>query len=316
MDLITLNNTKLPIIIINEDVDTQKAFLNFFTASIENPNTRQAYFRNCKKFLLWAQASKLTLRDIEPFHVAAYRELLNKDLSAPSVKQHLSALKMLFNFMVEKQCMPFNPASGVKPPRHVYKNGKTPKLTQKQTRQFFDSMDGTKLIDYRDRAIIAVMLFSFARISATLNMKIMDYRKNGHEADFLLIDKGGQEKIIPVHHLAARFVDDYIYQAGFDPSSNDYLFRSFEKGKSELSEKPLNRTNAWNMIKRRAKRAGLSGLISNHTFRGTGITNFLENGGDLEIAQEIAGHSDVRTTKLYDGRKHEATKAEIERIRF
>jgi len=131
-----------------------------------------------------------------------------------------------------------------------------------------------------------------------------------------LIDKGGQEKLIPVHHMAARFIEDYIYQAGFDTTSDDHLFRSFEKGKSELSEKPLNRTNAWNMIKRRARRTGLSGLISNHTFRGTGITNFLENGGDLEIAQEIAGHSDVRTTKLYDGRKHEATKSEIERIRF
>ncbi|MFC3193214.1 tyrosine-type recombinase/integrase [Marinicella sediminis] len=83
-----------------------------------------------------------------------------------------------------------------------------------------------------------------------------------------------------------------------------------------MSGNALNRTNAWAMVKRRARRAGLSNLISNHTFRGTGMTNFLENGGDLEIAQEIAGHADVRTTKLYDGSKHEAIKSEIERIRF
>ncbi len=316
MDLTTLNNSQLPSIITVEPVATQKAFINFFTASIQNSNTRQAYYRNTLRFLKWVMARQMKLGDVEPFHVAAYREVLIKDLSAPTVKQHLSALKMLFDFMVEKQCIAFNPAAGVKPPKHSYKNGKTPKLTQEQTRMFFDSMDGTKLIDYRDRALISVMLFSFARISATVGMRICDYRVNGREAEFLLIDKGGQEKIIPVHHIAARYVDEYIEQAGFHSQSNEYLFRSFEKGKSELSNKPLDRTNAWAMVKRRAKRAGLSNLISNHTFRGTGMTNFLENGGELEIAQEIAGHSDVRTTKLYDGRKHKATKSEIERIRF
>lgn len=261
-------------------------------------------------------ARELNLGDIEPFHVAAYREILTKDLSAPTVKQHLSSLKMLFDFMVEKQCIAFNPAAGVRPPKHSYKSGKTPKLTQEQTRLFFDSMDGSKLIDYRDRALISVMLFSFARISATVGMRICDYRVNGHEAEFLLFDKGGQEKIIPAHHKAARYVNAYIKKAGFDLQSNEYLFRSFARGKSKLSKKPLDRINAWAMVKRRAKRAGLSALISNHTFRGTGMTNFLENGGELEIAQEIAGHSDVRTTKLYDGRKHKATKSEIERIRF
>jgi integrase/recombinase XerD len=316
MDLITLNNIQLPIIIACQPDATQKAFVTFFTASIQNPNTRKAYIRNTLRFLNWATAQKLTLVNIEPFHVAAYREVLMKDLSAPTVKQHLTALKTLFDFMVEKQAIPFNPAAGVRPPKHSYKNGKTPKLTQKQTRTFFDSMDGTKLIDYRDRALISVMLFSFARITAAVNMRICDYRVNGHEAEFLLIDKGGQEKIIPAHHIAARFVDDYIYKAGFDSSSKDFLFRSFAKGKSKLSDNPLDRSNAWSMVKRKAKKAGLSNLISNHTFRGTGVTNFLENGGELEIAQEIAGHSDVRTTKLYDGRKHEATKSEIERIRF
>ncbi|MFC3193212.1 tyrosine-type recombinase/integrase [Marinicella sediminis] len=358
MELISYSQANLPVIIAEATAATQEAFVTFFASSIENPNTRAAYLSNCRFFFQWANAHSLALADIEPVHVAAYRELLNprrdlkpaqlakrkktidqqvaflkasgvdkktigvfkrrfdKGLSAPTIKQHLSALKMLFDFMVERQCMAFNPAAGVKPPRHVYRTGKTPKLTQEQTRQFFDSIDGTRLIDYRDRALVAVMMFSFARISAAVGMRICDFHVNGHEAEFRLIDKGGIEKSIPAHHLAARYVSEYIHQAGFDPESTDPLFRSFINGKSELSDHPLNRKDAWKMIKRRARKAGLTALLSNHSFRGTGVTNFLENGGDIHVAQELAGHADVRTTKLYDGRKHEASKSDIERIRF
>lgn len=70
------------------------------------------------------------------------------------------------------------------------------------------------------------------------------------------------------------------------------------------------------MVKRRVKQAGLSSQVTNHSFRGTDITNFLKNDGDLETAAWIAGHADVRTTKLYDLRQQVITQSEIERIRI
>ena len=70
------------------------------------------------------------------------------------------------------------------------------------------------------------------------------------------------------------------------------------------------------MLQRRARRAGVDAKLSNHTWRASGITNFLENGGALEMTQYMAGHADPRTTKLYDRRRQMVTRSEVERIRY
>jgi Phage integrase family len=83
-----------------------------------------------------------------------------------------------------------------------------------------------------------------------------------------------------------------------------------------LSEQPMTQPDAWRMIRRRAVAAGIHAPIGNHSFRATGITAYLSNGGALEHAQEIAAHESPRTTKLYDRTKERLTQDEVERIRL
>lgn len=318
--LVTQSLQNLPAVMLAEASTTQKRYIEFFAANIRNKNTRAAYLRCCTRFLSWSESLDLKLNQIEVLHVAMYIEQLSQQVSAPTVKQHLAALRMLFDWMVIGQCMKMNPTAGVRGPRHVYQEGKTPVLDARQTRKLFDSIDGERMIDYRDRAIIALMIFSFARISAVVQMKVKDYVRNGSSAYFNFHEKGGKNKRVPAHHLAAYYIEQYINRAHAEGNKNDSLFLSAGQGRStesrRLSGRPIHRINVLHMIKRRALKAGLSDELGCHTFRGTGITLYLENDGDLDTAAWIAGHASTRTTKLYDRRKQVLSQSEIERIRF
>jgi site-specific recombinase XerD len=118
-----------------------ESFVDFFTAQIRNPNTRAAYFRNVTRFLAWIEEQGLALRQVRAVHVAAYVELLGLELSAPSVKQYLAAIRMLGAFLVVRQVIPSNPALDVRGPKHVVLKGKTPVLSNEDARALFASID-------------------------------------------------------------------------------------------------------------------------------------------------------------------------------
>jgi site-specific recombinase XerD len=115
-----------------------KRFANFF-GSIENDNTRAAYQRACAMFFAWCDSRDLALADIEPIHVGAYVKILGEKFEKPTVKQHLAAIKMLFDWLVVGQAVVMNPAHPVRGPKHVVKRGKTPVLTADQARELLDS---------------------------------------------------------------------------------------------------------------------------------------------------------------------------------
>ena len=116
---------------------------------------------------------------IEPMHVAAYIRALGKDFEKPTVKQHLAAIRMLFDWLVVGQVVAINPAHSVRGPKHVVKRGKTPVLTPDEARKLLDSIDVTTLVGLRDRALIAMMAYSFARVSAAVAMRVEDYYCHG-----------------------------------------------------------------------------------------------------------------------------------------
>ena len=185
--------------------------------------------------------------------------------------------------------------------------------------QLSASLNRTRPIDLRDRALVGMMVFSFARVSAVTNMQVKDCRVNGSKAWIRLSEKGGKQRQVPAHHILREYIESYVDAAGIADQKNTPLFRSAGPGRSKdglLTEKGMSRYDVLALVKRVAKKAGLSEEVCNHSFRGTGITNFLENDGDLETAAWIAGHSSTRTTKLYDRRQQEVSQAEIERIRF
>jgi len=220
---------------------------------------------------------------------------------------------MLFDWLVTGHILDVNPAAAVRGPKYSAKRGKTPVLAADQARALLDSIDLDKPIGLRDRALLAVMIYSFARVGAVIAMRVEDYYPDGKRWWFRLHEKGGKRHEVPAHHTAEEYVDAWITIAGIKSETRTPLFRSCDR-RGNVSDRPLHRTDVLAMVKRRVKTAGLPAAICNHTFRATGITAYLENGGTLEKAQQIAAHESARTTKLYDRTSDTITLDEIEKI--
>jgi integrase len=220
---------------------------------------------------------------------------------------------MLFDWLVIGQIVSMNPASSVRGPKHIVKVGKTPVLTAGQARQLLDSIDTRTIVGLRDHAILGVMCYTFARVSATVNMRVEDYYSSGKRWWFRLHEKGGKRHEVPAHHNADAYIDAYLKAAGIEHQKKSPLFRSIDRHR-KITERPMSRSDVLRMIKRRAEDAGLPSSTCCHTFRATGITAYLENGGTIENAQAIAAHESPRTTKLYDRTSDEITLDEVERI--
>jgi site-specific recombinase XerD len=274
-----------------------------------------AYYRAVTDFFAWLDAAgNVALVDIEPLHVATYIEALQERMAKPTVKQHLAAIRMLFDWLVTGGILASNPATSVRGPKHVIKRGKTPVLTTDQARVLIESIDTSTLVGLRDRALIGVMTYAFARIGAVVSMRVEDYFANGKRWWVRLQEKGGKRHEMPAHHKLEAFLDEYIRTAGIAGDDKSPLFRSAVRRTGTLAATAMHRVDAWRMVQRRAAELGLKVKIGCHTFRATGITAYLEAGGTLENAQAMAAHESPRTTKLYDRTGDEITLDEVERI--
>ena len=170
------------------------------------------------------------------------------------------------------------------------------------------------VVGLRDRALISVMIFAFARIGAVVAMRVEDYYPKGKRWWVRLHEKGGKRHEMPAHHNLEQYLGTYIKAAGIGDGGKSPLFRLAIGRTGTLAATAMNRVDAWRMIQRRAAALGLRVKIGCHTFRATGITACLEAGGMLENAQAMAAHESPRTTKLYDRTGDEITLDEIERI--
>ena len=313
----TVGPVVIPAAIAAAGAHAARRFLEFFAATIRNKNTRMAYYRACCSFFAWLEQHGIAeLADIEPIHVAAYVEALQATAAKPTVKQHLAAVRMLFDWLVVGQVLAINPAHSVRGPKHVVKRGKTPVLTEEEARQLIDSIDTATVVGLRDRALIGVMTYAFARISAAVAMKVEDYYPNGKRWWVRLHEKGGKRHEMPAHHKLEAFIDEYLAAAGIRDGGRAPLFRSAIGRTGMLTGKPMDRIDAYRMVRRRTAEADLKGRLGCHVFRATGITAYLEAGGTLENAQAMAAHESPRTTKLYDRTGDAITLDEVERIKI
>jgi integrase len=311
----SFDTTAVPALYAADERSARRTF-EFFTVNIRNLNTRRAYARAASDFAAWCSLREIPeLRLVEPMHVAAWIEQQLKSYSKPSVKQQLAALRMLFDWLVVGQVIPLNPAGAVRGPRHSTRRGKTPVLDAKSTRSLLDSIECDTFIGLRDRAVIGTMVYTFARIGAVVQMQIEDYFYQGHRAWVRLHEKGGKEHEMPVHHALQDLLEAYLTGTGLKGTRGP-LFRSVAGRSGKLTELSINQSDAWNMLQRRAKAIGLATHITNHTFRATGITEYLAADGKIEIAQRMANHESARTTGLYDRRPDLIALDEIERIRI
>lgn len=316
MDIVAgAGQIRYPALIAHEGDHARRRFIEFFTANIRNPNTRRSYGRAVTDFLSWCELRGIAeLAHVQPVHVATWIEGLSRELSIPTVKQRLAAVRHFFDFMVTGQIVPTNPAHSVRGPAYSRKKGMTPILTPAETRQLLDSIETDTVIGMRDSALIAMMTFSFARIGAALGMEVRDLFIQNRRLWVRLNEKGGKQHEMPCHHTLEDYLEAYLEAGSLREFPRSPLFRTIARGTKSLSDTGLAQQEAYAMIQRRALAAGLDTAVCNHTFRATGITAYLKNAGTLEKAAHMANHASTRTTQLYDRRSDDVSLDEVERI--
>jgi integrase len=221
---------------------------------------------------------------------------------------------VLFDWLVVGQVMPSNPAHSVRGPRHSQKKGRTPVLSPEEARELLDSIETDTAVGLRDRALISLMIYTFARVGAAIAMRVEDFFMQKRRGWVRLHEKGGKEHEMPTHHKLDEYLEEYIAAVGIADDRKGPLFRTCRGRSGELTENGMLQSDVWRMIRRRAEAASIKTEIGCHTFRATGITAYLTNGGRLEIAQQMANHESARTTGLYDRRSDEISLDEVERI--
>src|SRR5918992_6253405 len=242
-------------------------FLDFFASNIRNLNTRAAYFHNVCEFFAWCEKRGVhELAAVRPHHVAGYIERKTKTHAAPTTKQHLAAIRMLFDWLVVGQVVPTNPAGSVRGPKYVVKQGKTPVLLGEEARRLLDSIKTETVVGLRDRAFIALLVYTFARVSAAVNMNVEDVYVQGRRTWVRLHEKRGKEHTLPCHHELEAYLDAYMEAAGVDGEKGAPLFRTAFGKTGKITPRRFDRQSAWYMMKRRAVEAGILSPIGCHTF--------------------------------------------------
>jgi site-specific recombinase XerD len=282
-------------------------FFDFFTSNIRNKNTRRAYYNAGCRFADWCEGrGVLEFGRVKPLHVAAFIETL--PLAKPAVKQNLAAILMLFDSLVVGYVIDANPAHAVRGPKHVVKKGRTSVLDGEEAQALLAAIEPSSATALCDRALIGTMIYTFARIGAVLQMNIGDYFTQRRRCWVRLYEKGGKEHEAPCHHKLETFLDEYVAAAGGADDKDGPLFRATGQRTG------MTQSDAYRMIERRVRAAGIKTKIGNHSLRATGITDYLKSGGTLEHPQEMANHSSLRTTKLQDRRNDETSLDEYERV--
>jgi site-specific recombinase XerD len=314
-----------PVAVATASPRAKYTVLQYFAAEISNASTRRSYLRAAEDFFgfVASVAGGDRLETVCSLHIATWLELMKaRGLAAPTIKLRLAAIKMLFQALVREQILAVNPAAVVRGPKHSVMRGKTPVLDGAETQRLLQSIDTSTLIGLRDRAMIGTMAYSFARISAVTGLKVGDVFRQKQRLWLRLAEKGGKCKDVPCHHQLELYLAEWLDAAGHIDMPTAPLFQTFANagprvdGARALSGNPMSQSMTWEMIQRRAETADIETAVGNHTFRATGITAYLSNGGTIERAAIIAGHASTRTTQLYDRRPDDVTLDEIEKIRF
>ena len=303
-----------PAIILQSGASARFAWEEFFFARIRNEHTRRAYFRAVSNFLSWCEQQGLALTRIAPAHVGRYLEQCQ--VSIASKKQVLAGLRHFFDCQVTRHAIALNPALSVRTERYSVVEGKTPEITVWQARHLLKSIDSSELLGLRDKCIIAILVYTAARIGAEAKLEIDDLYDTGDQYCLHFIDKGGKSREIPVRHDLQLLLFEYRKQMGLrdEIEKGKALFPTSVRRTKIFSNRAMTSNDIGRMVKRRMATAGLPPRLSPHSFRVATITDLLEQGVPLEEVQNLAGHADPRTTRLYDRRQRKVTRNIVERI--
>jgi integrase/recombinase XerD len=289
------------------------AWEEFFLGKIRNIYTRRAYLHAVRGFLRWADERQVELARITPGMVGQYFDQLPG--STPTKKLHLAGIRAFFDVLVQRHVMVINPALSVRTERYSAVEGRTPEITVEQSRRLLGSIELKSVIDFRDRALIATLIYTAARAGVVAKLRLKDFAHDGTQFVLRFAEKGGKARSIPARADLQAFFQAYTFTAALEGEPKDSpLFRTVGGRKVRLSDRAMNGVDICRLVKRRLKAAGLPTLISPHSFRSCAATDLLLQGVALEDVQYLLGHSDSRVTKLYDRRQKQVTRNIVERI--
>jgi site-specific recombinase XerD len=287
------------------------AWDEFFKGQLANAHTRKNYAHAVRHFLDWCDHPdrQVPLIRITPGHVGDY--LAGLELATPTKKLRLAALRKFFDLLVVRHVVVLNPAASVRAERYSVVEGKTPEISARQARDLLRSVDPSTLVGLRDRAIIAVLIYTAARVGAVARLTMKGLKHDGTQYALRFSEKGGKSREIPVRHDVEQILRGYIEATGI---ADGPLFRTAFRRTGKLTTRAMSGIDICRMMKRRLQAAGLPGEFSPHSFRVATVTDLLEQNLPLEDVQYLAGHSDPRTTRLYDRRRRKVTRNIVERI--
>jgi site-specific recombinase XerD len=303
----------LPAIIEAAGPAARFAWDEFAYARIRNPHTRRAYLHAIRRFLKHCHATGKELSQIAPREVGTYLDGLCYSICTK--KLHLAALRHFFDVLVERHAVILNPAASVRGERLQVIEGKTPEIGIDHARRLIRCIDTSHVVGLRDRAIIGILIYTATRVGSIAKLRRGDfYSVAGHDC-LRFTEKGGKHRELPVRHDLRGFILEYLSKAGVEYSEKaSPLFRTTIRRTRQLTTTAMTADDIGRMVKRRVKQAGLSPRLSPHSFRVTTITDLLTQGVALEDVQNLVGHADPRTTRLYDRRQRKVTQNIVERI--
>lgn len=303
----------LPAPVVAAGTTARFAWDEFFRGQLRNRHTRAAYLQAVQRFLTWIENRGVPLTQIEPGLVGQYLD--EHSGSIPTKKLHLSALRAFFDLLVNRHVLILNPASSVRGERYQIVEGKTPEITKEQARTLLASIDVSRPVGRRDKALIATLVYTAARAGAVAGLRLRDFVWDGTQYTLRFQEKGGKSRSIPVRHDLQRLLLSYLERFDWQTEPKDApLFRSVIGRTGQLTQTPLRNVDVCRMVRRRLRDAGLPTHLSPHSFRVATVTDLLTQGISLEDVQYLAGHADPRTTRLYDRRQKHVTRNTVERI--
>lgn len=303
----------IPALVARAGGGARFAWDELFAAELRNPHTRRAYRHAVRQFLEWCEAHALELRQITPGLVGTYYDRL--PVSIPTKKQHLAALRCFFDRLVLRHAVALNPAASVRGERYRLAEGKTPEITVEQERLLLGSIRVEDVAGQRDRAIVAILIYTAARIGAVAKLRIGGFTHDGSQWVLDFFEKGGKARIIPVRDDLSRFLSSYMEIAGLRAAPRDQpLFRRLDRVSGAVKPQAMTADDMGRMLKRRMAVLGFPTELCPHSFRVATITDLLSQGVPLEEVQHLVGHADPRTTRLYDRRPKRVMRSVVDRI--
>lgn len=305
------DDAELPALIASAGSSGRYAWEEFLYGEITNSHTRRAYAKAVGDLLNEAEEKGLTILQITPRFIRGYLDRM--DVSIPTKKLRLAAIRRFFDIAVTRHVIPLNPSLSVRGERYKVVEGKTPEITVSQVRKLLKACDEKTIVGLRDKVIISTLIYTAARVGAVVSLNVGDFSTTGDQWTLKFKEKGNKAREIPVRHDLELLLKNYIERARLSPKDTP-LFRSAKGKTGELTSEPMQADDVRRMIKRRLRAAGLSTIFSPHSFRVCTLTDLLKQDIPREDVQYLAGHADPRTTSLYDRRGKKVSRNIVERI--